>query len=401
SASPDDPRPTPTRADRRDGRDDQRDRVDPQTPEGSASAKTQPDQEKEAPESKPEKNSEKVDPAELAKVLDDAKEVETKDKPKENEKPDAKPAAADEEKEPKEVVVKPDKDKADPKNAKPKEAPKVADAKPEQKPAPKPENKPAPKRPSTHIVQPGDTLYNIGQRYNVPAEAVARKNNISLNGHIRPGQSLKVPTVEESSRLMAQRSTPQTNPTPRSNTRSTSPPPGPVPYPLTPTSGLPQKPQTTAQVRTQPTQQQQAKTNATRPAIGVAPRHRTARPRPTNQPPGSQQPAPPTQWAHANGTFVPAGSQPKPPQQQPRTQPKVVAPTGVLRPVSGGMIHSTRSINYRVQPSDTLPSIAAGHSTTVGVISQVNGGLNSVSSGQIVIVPVDGILIETPKPRTR
>lgn len=369
----------------------------PQNKDDAKEPAAQADKGKVTPKPKGGGKTETVDPAELAKVLN-GEDTETKDKAKEGEKPDAKPAAADKDKDPKEVAAKPDQDKADAKNDKPKVETKVADAKkPEHKPAPKPEAKPAaPKRPSTHIVQPGDTLYNIGKRYSIPAEAVARKNGITLDDHIRPGQSLKVPTVDESKRLMAQRSTPPSNTKTSSNTRSQSPPPGPVPYPLTPTSGLAQqKPRTSTQIRTQPTQQPKATTTSSRPAIGVAPRHRTAKPRPVNQ-----QPAQPTQWAHANGTFVPAGAQPQP-QQKPNTQPKIVAPTGVLRPVSGGMVHSTRSINYRVQPNDTLPSIAAGHSTTVGVISQVNGGLSSVRNGQTVIVPVDGILIPTPQPRGR
>lgn len=42
-------------------------------------------------------------------------------------------------------------------------------------------------------VQPGDTLFGIGMKYNVKPEIIALTNGIDLNSYIYPGQLLLVP----------------------------------------------------------------------------------------------------------------------------------------------------------------------------------------------------------------
>lgn len=45
----------------------------------------------------------------------------------------------------------------------------------------------------TYIVQPGDTLYTIAERFNVPLDALIRLNNIPRPDLIYPGQRLLIP----------------------------------------------------------------------------------------------------------------------------------------------------------------------------------------------------------------
>lgn len=49
-----------------------------------------------------------------------------------------------------------------------------------------------------HVVQPGDSLYRIGQRYSVSVAALAQANNISNVAHIYSGQSLVIPDLSDS-----------------------------------------------------------------------------------------------------------------------------------------------------------------------------------------------------------
>ena len=352
-------------------------------------------EEKKAPKTKPiakpaPDGAEIVEPAELARLLDKGEEKAKGDKTKPEE---SKGKAEDKTLQAKaDSAIKSDKkpEPADPKKvaevAKPE--PKKEAAKPKPEPQPKPTPAP-PKRPSSHIVKNGDTLYNLGQRYGIPAEAIARENRIGVNDTIHRDQKLNIPTVAESKKIMAAK------PQPKSQT----PPPGPVPYPLTPVSGgqAQAKPQprpalpvqNNRSVQTQPTNQRPANVATVTPAIGVPARNRTSKPRTNTGPVSPPAAASPNThiWAHANGTFVPANQPPSTPTN----------PAGTLRPVSGGIVHSTRSISYRVQASDTLPSIAAGHSTTVGVLTSVNNNIRNISQGQIIVVPVDGILIPTPR----
>jgi LysM repeat protein len=50
-----------------------------------------------------------------------------------------------------------------------------------------------------YIVQPGDTLYSIAERFNVPLDAIIRLNNIPRPDLIYPGQRLIIPAVTTSS----------------------------------------------------------------------------------------------------------------------------------------------------------------------------------------------------------
>jgi hypothetical protein len=47
--------------------------------------------------------------------------------------------------------------------------------------------------PSVHVVQPGQTLGKIAQRYNVTIDALCATNRISRRDPIRPGQKLRIP----------------------------------------------------------------------------------------------------------------------------------------------------------------------------------------------------------------
>jgi membrane-bound lytic murein transglycosylase D len=45
----------------------------------------------------------------------------------------------------------------------------------------------------THIVKKGETLWSLGKRYGVDPQALAKANNMELNGVLREGKALKVP----------------------------------------------------------------------------------------------------------------------------------------------------------------------------------------------------------------
>ena len=44
-----------------------------------------------------------------------------------------------------------------------------------------------------YVVQPGDTLYSIAQKFNVSMEEIIRLNNISRPDLVYPGQRLLIP----------------------------------------------------------------------------------------------------------------------------------------------------------------------------------------------------------------
>ncbi|MED2975058.1 cell wall hydrolase [Fictibacillus sp. B-59209] len=48
---------------------------------------------------------------------------------------------------------------------------------------------------SAHTVKEGDTLWKLGQSYNVPYESIKKDNNLDGN-MIRPGQQLNIPAVK-------------------------------------------------------------------------------------------------------------------------------------------------------------------------------------------------------------
>jgi uncharacterized protein (TIGR00159 family) len=48
----------------------------------------------------------------------------------------------------------------------------------------------------THTVQQGDTLYEIGMRYEVPADAIRQLNGLKPGEYIQPGQELSIPPPE-------------------------------------------------------------------------------------------------------------------------------------------------------------------------------------------------------------
>lgn len=47
--------------------------------------------------------------------------------------------------------------------------------------------------PNVHVVRPGDTLWRIAQRYGTTIDAIARLNGISIQQYIYPGQRLAIP----------------------------------------------------------------------------------------------------------------------------------------------------------------------------------------------------------------
>jgi murein DD-endopeptidase MepM/ murein hydrolase activator NlpD len=51
--------------------------------------------------------------------------------------------------------------------------------------------------PEVYVVQPGDTLFSIAERFGSSVEAIAAANNITNPSLINPGQKLVIPTVEE------------------------------------------------------------------------------------------------------------------------------------------------------------------------------------------------------------
>ncbi|MFT5465776.1 MAG: LysM repeat protein [Verrucomicrobiales bacterium] len=342
-----------------------------------------------APEVDASKNTEIVSIEQISRDLGETPKVDEKkeeQKPEEGETAKAPDKEATE-KEKAALQAKADADaKAEEKKKAAEDAKKIAEQK-----------KQTPKRPSKVVVKSGDTLYSLGRKFNVPAEAIARENRIRVNDTILKGQTLNIPTVEEAKRLMAVAPA----------TKNQTPPPGPQPFSqsLTPVNGLAaaQPAPRNQVIQTQPTQQQTASVNVHTPAIGTMPRNRTSKPRtgtnpPAQQPNGGAQPSPNSQWwPHASGSYVPTNQAG---QQQPAQRPiqqnsgaTAVVPTQRLQPVSGNF-KPGKYIVYRVQENDTLPSIAAGHSTTVGTIQGMNSGIRQPKSGQILIIPVDGILHE-------
>jgi len=62
---------------------------------------------------------------------------------------------------------------------------------------PTPEESPEPPEShATHIVQAGETLFSLGQKYGVSWERIAQVNGISYPYWIVPGQRLTIPGVE-------------------------------------------------------------------------------------------------------------------------------------------------------------------------------------------------------------
>ena len=55
-----------------------------------------------------------------------------------------------------------------------------------------------------YVVKAGDTLWSLGRRYGVDWKTIAYANNLSLNGKIRPGQSLSIPTGEKQYHIVKQ-----------------------------------------------------------------------------------------------------------------------------------------------------------------------------------------------------
>lgn len=47
-----------------------------------------------------------------------------------------------------------------------------------------------------HTVRSGEVLSGIARKYNVPLQDVMRENGISSTTGIRPGQSIRIPTVD-------------------------------------------------------------------------------------------------------------------------------------------------------------------------------------------------------------
>ncbi len=64
---------------------------------------------------------------------------------------------------------------------------------PSDAPAAPPAPQPPTPTPRIHIVQPGETLYDIAVRYQVSLEALARTNNITDPTTIKPGDRLIIP----------------------------------------------------------------------------------------------------------------------------------------------------------------------------------------------------------------
>lgn len=63
-------------------------------------------------------------------------------------------------------------------------------------PAPAPAPAPTPTAgPGTYVVRPGDTLYLIGQRFNVPVWRLILENGWDVLGELRPGQVMRIPAA--------------------------------------------------------------------------------------------------------------------------------------------------------------------------------------------------------------
>ena len=75
--------------------------------------------------------------------------------------------------------------------------------------------------PATHKVRPGETLYSIGNRYNRTPTAIARENQMKVDGVIHDGQNLQIPSNSQ----------PTTFPT-RSLVNNPTPQPRPVSTPI-------------------------------------------------------------------------------------------------------------------------------------------------------------------------
>lgn len=222
--------------------------------------------------------------------------------------------------------------------------------------------------PNQHIVESGDTLYSLSKRYGVPAERLSAANGIGPTGAIQKGQTLKIPVAAESGQL-------HTNSKPTGPSR-------PASQPLRPVSGFPEQ-----------TSPRKAEAPVQKP-IKLMP-IASADTRSEQKQAQSSSATANTNYPHANGEFVP--SEPKSNSRQ-----SVGTAPVALRPV-GGNLHSQANspktdskaleqcIGYIVQPNDTLPSIAAGHSTTVGAVAGLNGGILRVSPGQMIVIPIHNI----------
>ncbi len=202
--------------------------------------------------------------------------------------------------------------------------------------------------PTAHTVEPGDTLYGIGQKYGKTPEDIAEANGIAVTDPIRPGQEIIVPGAGRvgsggaGDTVVAGIPGPQ----PAGPTQRT------IPHENLPSGG----------------------------AAGV-PDHGST----TN--PASQEPVPVSgETARNSGGYT-----------QTETRTDGGGATGGYYPVTGGSGGSTTSvgprycIGYVVHRGDTLDSIAYSHSTTSSVIQAMNG-VSRVSPGQVIVVPVDGIM---------
>ena len=215
--------------------------------------------------------------------------------------------------------------------------------------------------PTSHAVQPGDTLYGIGQKYGLKPEEIAKSNEISVTDPIQPGQVLVIPQrgqVGSSESGIA--GVPGPQPAPKSS-EPVSPganvgadvvgptEPREIPYENLPSGGVggvPESPATNSQTAIIPASRQSA--NRTTETAG--------------------------------GYFPATGGSTS-------TTPAAEGPTSAAAPSVGPRY----CIGYVVHRGDSLDSIAFSHSTTVSVIQAMNG-VSRVSPGQVIVVPVDGIM---------